>query len=113
MPKRCGRFEGKAVITGEEMVGKIKAAMVTRENKDFLIIARTDAQAVFGLEEALRRARIYADSGADIIFNEAPQSADELEIIASKFNDIPLLINMVEGGKAPTFDFSYLTEKRI
>jgi carboxyvinyl-carboxyphosphonate phosphorylmutase len=113
MPKRCGHFEGKAIITAEEMLGKIKAAIYAREDEDFLIIARTDARAVLGLEEALRRARIYADGGADMLFIEAPQSTEEIEIIASRLNDIPLLINMVEGGKTPTFEFNYLKEKGV
>lgn len=111
IPKRCGHFEGKAVISTEEMLGKIKAAIYAREDEDFLIIARTDARAVLGLEEALRRARIYADGGADMLFIEAPQSTEEIEIIASRLNDIPLLINMVEGGKTPTCEFNYLKEK--
>lgn len=111
MPKRCGHFEGKAVIPTEEMVAKIRAALYAREDKDFLIIARTDARAVFGLEEALRRARMYADSGADMLFIEAPLSKEELETVASELHGFPLLINMVEGGKTPTFDFGYLKEK--
>ncbi len=111
MPKRCGHFEGKSVIPTEEMVAKIRAALYAREDKDFLIIARTDARAAFGLEEALRRARMYADSGADMLFIEAPQSREELETVASELHGFPLLINMVEGGKTPTFDFGYLKEK--
>lgn len=107
-PKRCGHFEGKAVISAEEMVKKIKAAIYAREDQDFLIIARTDARAVFGLKEALRRGRLYADAGADVLFIEAPQSVQEVETIARTFNDIPLLINMVEGGKTPIFSFDYL-----
>lgn len=107
-PKRCGHFEGKAVISAEEMVKKIEAAIYAREDQDFLIIARTDARAVFGLEEVLRRGRLYADAGADVLFAEAPQSAEELETIACAFNDIPLLVNMVEGGKTPIFSFDYL-----
>lgn len=107
-PKRCGHFEGKAVISAEEMVKKIEAAIYAREDQDFLIIARTDARAVFGLEEVLRRGRLYADAGADVLFVEAPQSAGELETITCAFNDIPLLINMVEGGKTPIFSFDYL-----
>lgn len=107
-PKRCGHFEGKAVISAEEMVKKIEAAIYAREDQDFLIIARTDARAVFGLEEVLRRGRLYADAGADVLFVEAPQSAGELETITCVFNDIPLLINMVEGGKTPVFSFDYL-----
>ena len=108
IPKRCGHFEGKAVISAEEMVEKIKAAIYAREDPDFLIIARTDARAPLGLEEALRRGRLYTDAGADVLFIEAPQSAEELEMIARAFNEIPLLVNMVEGGKTPIFSFDYL-----
>lgn len=110
-PKRCGHFDGKAVVTIDEMVGKIKAAISAREDKNFLIIARTDARAVLGLKEALCRGHIYAESGADMIFIEAPQSKEELDKIASSFKGIPLLVNMVEGGKTPIADFNYLREK--
>jgi 2-methylisocitrate lyase-like PEP mutase family enzyme len=111
MPKRCGHFEGKAIIPAEEMVSKIKAAQHAREEKDFLIIARTDALAILGLKEALRRARMYADCGADMLFVEAPQSTEDLERISSELKGFPLLINMVEGGKTPTFDFAFLRGK--
>src|SRR6202008_3372878 len=78
-PKRCGHMAGKDVIPAEQMVAKIKAAVGARRNKDFFIIARTDARAVHGLDEALRRGEQYLEAGADGIFIEAPQSLDELK----------------------------------
>ena len=99
-PKKCGHFEGKQVISQNEMVGKIRAAVDAREDPDFVLIARTDARAVLGLEEAIKRARAYLEAGADAIFVEAPQSLEELEIIARSIN-APLLVNMDEGTKTP------------
>ena len=101
-PKRCGHLDGKTLVTQAEMVGKIKAALDARKNKETLIIARTDARAVEGLEPALERASAYRDAGADVLFIEAPQSLDEMRTITTTFaKDIPLLANMVEGGKTP------------
>ena len=99
-PKRCGHFEGKQVISQTEMVGKIKAAIDAREDSDFILIARTDARSILGLEAAIKRAQAYAEAGADIIFIEAPQSVEELKTVAQTIN-VPLLVNMVEGGKTP------------
>jgi len=107
-PKKCGHFEGKQVIPAEEMVKKIEAAIFARRDADFLFIARTDARSVYGLEEALERARLYVEAGADMIFVESPQSAEELETISEKLSDIPLLVNMVEGGKTPILPFDEL-----
>ena len=107
-PKKCGHFEGKQVIAAEEMCKKIEAALYAREDKDFLLIARTDARSILGLEEALRRARMYADAGADMIFLESPQSVKELERIPSELSGIPLLVNIVEGGKTPALPFQDL-----
>jgi len=107
-PKRCGHFEGKAVISAEEMVKKIEAAIYARNDPDFLIIARTDARAVVEVEEALRRGRLYANAGADMVFIEAPKSAEELETIAKSFADLPLLVNMVEQGKTPVLSLEEL-----
>ena len=107
-PKKCGHFEGKQVISAEEMVKKIEAALYAREDKDFLLIARTDARTVKGFEEALKRARRYAEAGADMIFLESPLSVDELRIIADKLHDVWLLVNMVEGGKTPVLQFEEL-----
>ena len=80
IPKRCGHMEGKQLISLEEMVTKVKAASYARAEQDIVIIARTDARAVTGLEDALSRAKAYADAGADIIFVEAPQSVEEIEM---------------------------------
>ena len=101
-PKRCGHLDGKALIKTDEMVGKIKAAVDARKTSDTLIIARTDARAVEGLQEAIDRAHTYEEAGADILFIEAPRSVDELKIIRKSFHlNTPLLANMVEGGKTP------------
>jgi 2-methylisocitrate lyase-like PEP mutase family enzyme len=101
-PKRCGHLDGKTLVSSQEMVGKIKAALDARQNDDTLIIARTDARAVEGLDAALDRAEMYKDAGADILFIEAPQSLEEMQILTARFaSQIPLLANMVEGGKTP------------
>ena len=101
-PKRCGHLDGKVLIKTDEMVGKVKAAVDARKTSDTLIIARTDARAVEGLQEAIDRARTYEEAGADILFIEAPRSVDELKIIRKSFHlNTPLLANMVEGGKTP------------
>ena len=101
-PKRCGHLNGKVLIKTDEMVGKVKAAVDARKTSDTLIIARTDARAVEGLQEAIDRAQSYKEAGADIIFIEAPRSVDELKIIRKSFHlNTPLLANMVEGGKTP------------
>ena len=101
-PKRCGHLDGKVLIKTDEMVGKVKAAVDARKTSDTLIIARTDARAVEGLQEAIDRAHTYEEAGADILFIEAPRSVDELELIRKSFDlNIPLLANMVEGGKTP------------
>ncbi len=101
MPKRCGHMNGKELVSAEEMISKIKAAVDTRRSQDFLIMARTDARAVYGLEEALRRAHMFVEAGADLLFIEAPQSEEEMRMLCREFPDIPLLANMVEGGKTP------------
>ena len=101
-PKRCGHLDGKILIKQDEMVGKVKAAVDARTANDTLIIARTDARAVEGLQEAIDRAHAYQEAGADILFIEAPRSFDEMKTIRKSFHvSIPLLANMVEGGKTP------------
>lgn len=101
-PKRCGHLNGKTLISKDEMVGKIKAAIDARKETNTLIIARTDARGVEGLSEAIDRAQAYQEAGADILFIEAPHSIDEMKLIRKSFGeDIPLLANMVEGGKTP------------
>ena len=104
-PKKCGHFEGKQIIPAQEMVKKLEAALHAREHDDFFIIARTDARSVAGLDEALKRAQLYKEAGVDMIFVEAPQSVDELKKIAETLSDIPLMVNMVEGGKTPVLPF--------
>ncbi len=99
-PKRCGHFAGKQVIPVDEMLGKLKAALDSRHDLDFVLIARTDARAVEGLDAAIERANRYAEVGADLIFVEAPQSAGELARIAREILR-PQLANMLVGGATP------------
>lgn len=99
-PKRCGHLEGKKLIPTEEMAGKIEAAAAARTDPDFMIIARTDAREEQGLEAALERANRYVEAGADCIFIEAPHSTEEMKEIRRRLS-VPLLANMVEGGKTP------------
>jgi 2-methylisocitrate lyase-like PEP mutase family enzyme len=101
MPKKCGHFSGKAVIPLAEAVSKVKAAVDARQSADFLIIARTDARAIEGLEPALARAAAFAEAGADITFVEAPESVDELRRIPLAL-PVPQIVNVVIGGKTPT-----------
>jgi len=98
-PKRCGHMAGKDVIPAADMVAKIKAAVGARRNKDFFIIARTDARAVHGLDEALRRGEQYLRAGVDGIFIEAPQTVKELEIIGAELKGAPKLANMLYGAR--------------
>jgi len=100
-PKRCGHLDNKALIPAQEMVGKIKAALDARHSRETLVIARTDAIAVEGFEPAIVRAVSYRDAGADILFVEAPKTRDELKRISPALKGVPLMANMVEGGKTP------------
>ncbi|MCU4179620.1 oxaloacetate decarboxylase [Bosea sp. BH3] len=101
-PKRCGHLSDKSVIPLSEMVGKIKAAADARSSAETLIIARTDAIAVEGFDKAIERARAYAEAGADLLFVEAPGSAEELSRVTRELGGIvPLMANMVEGGRTP------------
>ena len=100
-PKKCGHFAGKRVISMAEHTGKIRAAVEARGDGGLVIIARTDARAPLGLEEAINRGQSYINAGADVLFVEAPQSVTELQIIATAFPNIPLVANIVEGGKTP------------
>jgi len=110
-PKRCGHLDGKTLISKAEMVGKIKAALDARNNQDMHIIARTDARAVEGLSAAMDRAEAYCEAGANILFIEAPQSLDEMKKLTAQFaGRIPLLANMVEGGKTPIQSTDELAE---
>lgn len=97
-PKRCGHMAGKSVIEADAMARKLRAAVAARRSADLFIIARTDARAVHGLDEALRRAEIYLKAGADGLFIEAPQSAEELARIGRSFQGVPQLANMLVGG---------------
>jgi 2-methylisocitrate lyase-like PEP mutase family enzyme len=99
-PKKCGHFAGKAVVPAQEMVQKIHAAVDARVSEDLYIIARTDARALVSLDEAIDRAGMFQEAGADALFVEAPVSVDELRIIGESL-DLPLVANMVEGGKTP------------
>lgn len=102
MPKRCGHLGGKSLVPAAEMVGKIKAALDARESAGTLIVARTDAIAVEGLDAALDRAEAYADAGADLLFVEAPRSLEQMRAITARFaGRVPLVANMVEGGATP------------
>ena len=108
-PKRCGHLDGKGVIPAAEMVGKVRAAADARASDKFLIVARTDAAAIEGLEAALDRARLYAEAGADVLFVEAPRTEEDLAMVASSLGGgLPLLANMVEGGKTPVLPASTL-----
>lgn len=99
-PKKCGHTPNRKVIPLEDAARKIKVAAQSRDSRDFLIIARTDARTTLGLDEALRRGEAFAKAGADIIFIESPESVDEMRRITATF-DQPLLANMVEGGSTP------------
>ena len=109
-PKKCGHMEGKQVIGADEMAQKVRAAVDARIDPDFVIIARTDARAVEGLDSALDRARRYRDAGADVLFIEALVSEAEIEAAAAAFPDVPLLFNWAEGGKTPPVSLGRLTE---
>lgn len=109
MPKRCGHLKGKNLVSTAEMVGKIKAAADARVSDATLIVARTDAIAVEGFEPALDRADAYASAGADVLFVEAPRTAEEIQAVIDRFGGrIPLLANMVEGGQTPLHDAAQL-----
>lgn len=108
MPKRCGHLEGKEIVPVSEMVGKIRAAVEVRTDPDFVIIARTDAAAVEGVDAAVERARAYVEAGADVIFSEALTTEEEFARFAAAGVGAPLLANMTEFGKTP-----YLTTQRF
>lgn len=108
-PKRCGHLAGKDLVSTAEMCGKIRAALDARPNDDVLLVARTDAIAVEGFDAAIERAEAYLSAGADVLFIEAPQSVEQLAAIGNHFGGrIPLLANMVEGGRTPLHDAAEL-----
>src|ERR1700691_4784916 len=100
-PKRCGHLDEKRLVPAAEMVGKIKAALDTRQSRDTLVIARTDAVGVEGFDKAIERGLAYRDAGADMLFVEAPKTQAELKRIPPALGGVPLMANMVEGGKTP------------
>lgn len=107
MPKRCGHLSGKSLVEAEEMAAKVRAAVAARRDPDFVIIARTDARGVTGFDDAVRRAHLYLQAGADAIFPEALESAEEFARFA-KAVPCPLLANMTEFGKGPLLDVKTL-----
>lgn len=107
--KKCGHYAGKQLVSADEMVGKLQAAQDARHDPDLVLIARTDARAVEGLDGAIRRGNRYAAAGADLIFVEAPQSEDELRTIAREVQ-APLLVNMFQGGRTPLVAPAVLAE---
>ena len=110
MPKRCGHMENKQVVDVAEFVGKIKAAASARQDPDFVLIARTDARAPHGLDEAIDRAHACAEAGADVLFVEALQGVDEIERVSKEFADVPILFNWAEGGKTPPLAYDEIAE---
>jgi len=109
LPKRCGHLAGKVVVSAEEFAGKIRAAVDARTDPDFVIIARTDAIAVNGLDDALRRSEAAVKAGADMLFVEAPTTVAQIEQVARTF-DTPLLFNYAPGGRSPLLPFARLRE---
>jgi 2-methylisocitrate lyase-like PEP mutase family enzyme len=110
-PKKCGHMSGKAVIDTAEMVGKIEAAVAARRDPDLLLIARTDAAAVEGLDAAIARARRYRDAGADVLFVEAPTSEDDIARVAGELAGVaPLVFNWAEGGRTPPIPLARIAE---
>ena len=104
-PKRCGHMQGKDVVDAAAAAEKLSAAVQARKDEDFVIVARTDALAIHGIDDAIKRAELYADTGADVIFVEAPRTVDEMKTIAERLaHKAPLLINMGEGGVTPILD---------
>lgn len=108
-PKKCGHTPGRRVIPAEEMVLKVRVAAEARRDPDFLIVARTDARTTLGLEEAIRRGRLYGEAGADVVFIESPESETEMREIGRAIQR-PLLANMVEGGRTPILPAARLAE---
>jgi 2-methylisocitrate lyase-like PEP mutase family enzyme len=109
-PKKCGHTAGRRVVPAEDMVRKIAIAAEARTSRDFLVIARTDARTSLGLAEAIRRARAYAEAGADMLFIESPETEEEMATIGRELGDMPLVANMVEGGRTPVLEPKRLAE---
>ncbi|HET6392754.1 MAG TPA: oxaloacetate decarboxylase [Blastococcus sp.] len=110
-PKKCGHMSGKQLIGADEMAGKLRAAVEARRDPDLLIIARTDAVAVTGTDDAIARARAFADAGADLLFVEAPTSEADIERVATELRGVaPLVFNWAEGGRTPPLSLERITE---
>ncbi len=109
-PKKCGHTPGRRVIAADDMVRKVAVAVEARGSADFLVIARTDARSSLGLAEAIRRGRLYADAGADLVFVESPETEEEMAAIGRELGDTPLVANMVEGGRTPMVGNARLAE---
>ena len=109
-PKKCGHFEGKRVIPADDHAAKLRAAIDARDGDDLVIIARTDARAPLGLDEAIERGKMYRDAGADVVFVEAPQSIEDLKAVKAAIPDVPLFANMIEGGKTPLLTYQELQD---
>jgi 2,3-dimethylmalate lyase len=112
-PKRCGHMSGKSVIPVDEMVAKLHAAVDARTDPDFVLIARTDALAVEGVDAAIERARLYAQAGADVLWIEAPDTEQELEKIAAELDGHTLLLNWLEGGRTPAIDIDRIRKMKF
>lgn len=104
MPKRCGHLSGKRLVDAEVMAAKVRAAVAARRDREFVILARTDARGVLGFDEAVRRGKMYLAAGADGLFPEALETADEFAAFAQAFPGVPLLANLTEFGKSPPID---------
>jgi methylisocitrate lyase len=109
LPKRCGHLSGKQLIDAGAMAAKVRAAAAARRDPDFVIVARTDARGVHGFDDALHRAHLYLEAGADAVFPEALESAEEFAAFARALAPAPLLANMTEFGRGPLLDFPALT----
>jgi carboxyvinyl-carboxyphosphonate phosphorylmutase len=111
MPKKCGHMSGKLLIGADEMAGKLRAAVEARRDPDLLIIARTDAVAVTGVDDAIARARSFAEAGADLLFVEAPTSEEDIARVAEELRDVaPLVFNWAEGGRTPPLSLERIAE---
>lgn len=110
LPKKCGHMENKSVVTREQMIRKIEAAVAARSDDDFVVIARTDARAPLGVDEAIERARACHDAGADVLFVEALQGADEIAHVVAELDGVPLVFNWVEGGKTPPLEYEQIAQ---
>jgi 2,3-dimethylmalate lyase len=109
-PKKCGHMNNKQVIPADEAVGKIRAAVAARSNPDTVIIARTDARAIEGLDAAIDRAKRFADAGADMLFVEALEGETEIELACEKLRGYPLVFNWAEGGKTPPLTYDRIAD---